>query len=281
MNGQTRSKLKTLLQAIPPGFLVDTAWTKRHAISRQSVSAYVARGWLERVAQGVYRRPFTDTERTEAVNGWKIPLLSAQWLMRHDFHVGGASALSLRGHAHYLQLGSDPVIYLYGADVPAWLLNLRVDARFVHRSDTLFGPQPVGVEDAAFSLSDNDDSELALSPWRWPIRMSSPERAVLETLDELPANESFQTVDKLFENLVSLRPKALNQLLEQCRSIKVKRLFFIYADKHAHPWRKHVDTAHIDLGRGDRSLLQGGRLHPTYRMTVPAELVPQETVDGT
>ncbi|WP_245475191.1 type IV toxin-antitoxin system AbiEi family antitoxin domain-containing protein [Bradyrhizobium sp. Leo121] len=158
----------------------------------------------------------------------------------------------LQGHAHYLQLGSDPVIYLYGADVPAWLLKLRVDARFVHRSDTLFGPQPVGVEDAAFSRSDNDDSELALSPWRWPIRMSSPERAILETLDELPAHESFQTVDKQFESLVSLRPKALNQLLEQCRSIKVKRLFFIYADKYAHPWRKHIDTADIDLGRGDR-----------------------------
>ncbi|GGI31217.1 hypothetical protein GCM10010987_63320 [Bradyrhizobium guangdongense] len=147
-------------------------------------------------------------------------------------------------------------------------------------SDAPFGSQPVGVEDAAFSLSDNDNSELALSPWRWPIRMSSPERAILEMLDELPADESFQKVDTLFEGLVSLRPKLLNQLLEECRSIKVKRLFFIYADKHVHPWRKHIDTAHIELGRGDRSLVQGGRLHPTCRMTVPAELVPQETVDG-
>lgn len=253
---------------------------KRHAISRQSASGYVAHGWMERVAQGVYRRPFPSDENPEAVNGWKIPLLSAQWLMKHAFHVGGPSALSLRGHAHYLRLGSDPVIYLYGGDIPAWLLNLRTDARFVRRTNALFGSLQLGVEHTTFSLADNDDDELALSPWRWPIRMSSPERAILETLGELPANESFHVVDTLFESLVGLRPRLLTELLSQCRSIKVKRLFFVYADKHAHPWRKHIDAGQVDLGRGDRSLVQGGRLHPTYRVTVPAELVPKEAVDG-
>jgi hypothetical protein len=280
MDGQNFSKLKSLLQSVPSGFLVDTNWMKRHAISRQSAAGYVANGWMERIAQGVYRRPFTTVENSKAVNGWKIPLLSAQWLMKYEFHIGGPSALNLRGHTHYLHLGADPTIYLYGADIPSWLLNLHTDARFIRRTTSLFGSSQPGVENTTFSLAENDDNELALSPWRWPIRMSSPERAILETLDELPANESFHIVDTLFEGLIGLRPKMLVSLLTQCRSIKVKRLFFIYADKHAHPWRKHIDPARIDLGHGDRSLVKGGRLHPTYRITVPAELLPQEATDG-
>ncbi|WP_425482675.1 type IV toxin-antitoxin system AbiEi family antitoxin domain-containing protein [Chelativorans xinjiangense] len=280
MDGHNASKLKLLLQAVPPGFLVDTAWMTRHAISRQSVSAYIKQGWLERVTQGVYRRPFTTGENPEAITGWKIPLLSAQWIMGHDFHVGGQTALSLRGHSHYLQLGGGSAIYLYGPDIPTWLAKLRTDVRFVRRNDALFGEEATGVEDREFSLSEGLDAELGLSPWRWPIRMSSAERATLEALDELPKNESFHTIDMMFEGLVNLRPKLLMTLLAHCRSVKVKRLFFIYADKHAHAWRKHIDMSNIDMGSGDRALTPGGRLHPIYRITVPADLLPQEAAHG-
>ena len=280
MDGQGASKLKQLLQTIPPGFLVDMAWMTRHAISRQSVSGYVKQGWLERLRQGLYRRPFTTGASREAATGWKIPLLSAQWNMGHGFHVGGTSALGLHGHSHYLQLGGDAAIYLYGSDIPTWLVELQTDARFVRRSDALFGEQPTGVEDSEFSLSDGPDVELPLSPWRWPIRMSSAERAILEALDELPKNESFHTLDMAFESLVNLRPKLLTMLLAQCQSVKVKRLFFVYADKHAHAWRKHIDMSLIDMGRGDRALAALGRLHPTYRITVPADLLPQEAAHG-
>lgn len=280
MDGQSTSKLKYLLQSVPPGFLVDSVWTARHDISRQSVSAYVKQGWLERVMKGVYRRPFSPGEKLEATTGWKIPLLSAQWIMGHDFHVGGLSALSLRGHSHYLQLGGGARIYLYGPDIPDWLVKLQTDARFVRRGDALFGEEITGVEDSEFSLSEDADAELALSPWRWPIRMSSAERALLEALDELPKNESFHTIDMTFEGMVNLRPKLLTTLLTQCRSVKVKRLFFVYADKHEHAWRKHIDMSSINMGRGERALAPGGRLHPIYRITVPADLVPGEAAHG-
>jgi hypothetical protein len=279
MDGPNTSKLKHLLQSVPPGFLVDTGWLTRHAISRQSSSAYVKQGWLERVMTGLYRRPFTSRENREQATGWKIPLLSAQWIMGHDFHIGGISALSLRGHSHYLQLDGEPPIYLYGPHIPPWLVALRTDARFIRRSRTLFGGD-TGVEDSEFSLSEVSNPELALSPWRWPIKMSSPERAILEALDELPKGESFHTIDVTFEGLVNLRPKLLTTLLTHCRSVKVKRLFFVYADKHAHAWRKHIDMSNINLGRGDRALAPGGRLHPAYRVTVPAELMPQEAAHG-
>lgn len=280
MNEHPTPKLKHLIQSVPPGFLIDSAWTARHAISRQSVSAYIKQGWLERIATGVYRRPFSARETAQAVTGWKIPLLSAQWIMGHAFHVGGVTALGLRGHSHYLQLGGDTRVYLYGSDIPDWLLTVTTDARFVRRGHGLFPDENNGVEDSEFSLSDTPDEELAMSPWRWPIKMSSAERAILEILDELPKNESFHNIDMVFEGMVNLRPKMLTTLLTQCRSVKVKRLFFVYADKHAHAWLKHIDKSQIDMGRGDRALTPGGRLHPIYRVTVPAHLLPKEIIDG-
>ena len=63
------------------------------------------------------------------------------------------------------------------------------------------------------------------------------------------------------------------EVLQACRSVKVRRLFFVYADRHEHGWRKHLDTSGIDFGSGPRALKEGGRLHPTYRIYVPEALV--------
>jgi hypothetical protein len=57
-----------------------------------------------------------------------------------------------------------------------------------------------------------------------------------------------------------------------CRSIKVKRLFFFFADRHQHAWLKYLDKNAVDLGKGKRMLVPGGRLDPTYQITVPGDL---------
>ncbi|MEJ5083323.1 AbiEi antitoxin N-terminal domain-containing protein [Ochrobactrum sp. MYb379] len=152
----------------PPGFLVDSRWMARHAISRQSVSGYLKQGWLEPVTAGVYRHPFSSDTNPEAVRGRKIPLLSAVWLMRHEFHVGGASSLNLRGHTHYLSFGSEFVLYLYGSDIPTWLSKLRTDADVKTRSNVLIREGSTGVENAEFDLSNDEDPELAQSPKSLP-----------------------------------------------------------------------------------------------------------------
>jgi len=59
-----------------------------------------------------------------------------------------------------------------------------------------------------------------------------------------------------------------------CKSVKVKRLFFVFADRHAHAWRKYIDREAINLGKGDRALVNGGKIHPLYRITIPADLLP-------
>lgn len=104
------------------------------------------------------------------------------------------------------------------------------------------------------------------------MRQSTPERAILELLDELPDHESFDQADQLMGALATLSPRRLQRLLEDCVSVKVKRLFFYFADRHGHAWLKALDRDAIDLGSGNRVLAKGGRLDPTYKITVPRSL---------
>ena len=104
MSGPNDNRLKLVLDQVPPGFLVDSRWLTASGVAKSSASDYHRAGWLARVARGVYRRPNPQERSTDAVD-WKLAMLSAQWIMRYDFHVGGMTALSLEGHSHYLGLG--------------------------------------------------------------------------------------------------------------------------------------------------------------------------------
>lgn len=271
MDGHNDQKLKLVLDAVPNGFLIDSAWMRSKSIARQSVHDYLKRGWLEGAGHGLYRRPGSLRPKDNAPMDWQMAVLSAQWIMDYAIHVGGESALQLGGHAHYLTLGPSRRIFIYGAQPPSWLFKLPLDAQLERRSLRLFGGSDFGVEpdrtkaDAVVSVTDNGTP--------WPLRASSPERAILEALDELPKTASFHVLDMAFQGLANLRPARLTKLLSLCTSVKVKRLFFVFAERHEHAWLKHVDRSGIDLGKGDRELVKGGRMHKAYRITVPAEMI--------
>jgi len=265
MTGQNRRRLKFVLDQIPLGFLVDSRWLATSDVARSSAHDYHREGWLERVARGVYRRPYLNADSQER-RDWKIPVLSAQRIMGYDFHVGGMTALTLQGQNHYLALGGRANVYLYG-DVPSWLPRLELDASLRLRRRQLFGSDKLGIDNLDFDPQADD----APSPWNWPLVLSSPERAILEALNELPDGESFHVVDMVFQGLTSLRPARLSKLLAFCKSMKVKRLFFLFADRHAHGWLKHIDRESVDLGTGPRSLVEGGRYVAAYQLVVPEE----------
>ena len=282
MSRQRTPRLKPFLERVPPGFLVDAAWLKRFGIDPKSIHDYAERGWLERVVRGVYRRPLPHSDQAgrplvRAETDWQLPLLSIQWIMGHDVHLGGLSALGFHGLAHYLPLGGGERVYLYG-EVPSWLARLPGKTQFVVRSRVLFGDDLAGVENAEhrFESAPGAGHGPTVSPWRWPLKVSSPERAILEALDALPGHATFDNLDMIFQGLTTLRPRRLMTLLRACRSIKVKRLFFVFADRHAHAWRKHLDKSAIDLGSGPRALAKGGKLHPVYRIYVPETLLPAD-----
>jgi hypothetical protein len=278
MTERKPSKLNWLERNLPEGLLADASWLTKHGYSTSLRSQYVSAGWLEQPARGVYRR-------TRGALTWQQTVISLQALLEWPLVVGGRTALELQGFAHYLPQQTKEV-HLYGPKhPPKWLNTLRLGTRFVYHNDRKLLRNEVvarhlanldwtpskGKSSDTDSLRDN----LAVQPWGqwdWPLTLSSPERAVLELLDELPKHESFHQVDMLMEGMANLRPRRLQKLLEDCRNIKVKRLFLFFADRHPHAWVKRLDKHAITLGDGKRMLVKGGKLNKTYQITVPEDL---------
>lgn len=273
MSGQEHEKIKSLLESVPAGFLVDSTWLEKNGIGRRSSYAYVKRGWLERLARGVFRRPAPNARKTNSID-WKSAVLSLQHIMDYPVHVGGMTALALQGYSHYLPLGGNAPLWLYGTNIPNWLTKLPLDAHLETRKTTLFASETLGLTS---ETSDNHQSSRASLPWDWTLTMSAPERAILEALDELPEHESFHNLDMVFEGLTTLRPKLLSALLTDCKKIKVKRLFFVFSDRHGHGWSKRLDPGEFNLGSGDRALIKGGKIHPRYRIMVPEQFAAPRT----
>lgn len=278
MTKRNSAKLNWLEQNLPEGLLVDGAWLTNQGISSSLRTQYVTAGWLEQPVRGVFRRPRGNLR-------WEQAVISLQTLLEVPLVVGGRTALELQGYAHFLAQAQTEV-HLYGHEPPPnWLQKLPLPARFVfHRGGRLFRNDPItrGLTSLGWNLKTHESytadplrADLTIQPWGhwdWPLTLSSPERAVLELMDELPGRESFHQVDKLMEGLVNLSPRRLQKLLEDCKSIKVKRLFFFFADRHEPAWLKKIERARIELGKGKRMLVRGGKLDHAHGITVPEDL---------
>ena len=269
-------RLKPLLDNVPPGFVVDTAWLTAQGIDSKSIHRYVSQGWLERVVRGVYRRPMPRGTLGNDTISWESVLVSLQQILDHDVHLGGESALELAGFHHYLYLRGAPRVHFYGA-VPPWVKRLPLRTKMCIHPRSLFCVDQLGIEGLG---RDVEMYERTIEIWRWPIFTSSPERAILEACDLVRTPSEFENLDKIFQSLTALRPHLLMELLVACRSIKVKRLFFVFAENNAHDWFKHLDASLINFGSGPRALVDDGRIHPVYQIAVPREFVPDRDVVG-
>lgn len=115
-------------------------------------------------------------------------------------------------------------------------------------------------------------TERPSGQWDWTLILSTPERALLELLDELPQRETFHQVDMLMQGMTNLSPSRLQKLLADCKSVKVKRLFFFFADRHSPAWLKPLKKQKFDLGKGKRMLVKDGKLNQAYQITVPEDM---------
>ncbi|MPN06217.1 hypothetical protein SDC9_153473 [bioreactor metagenome] len=79
------------------------------------------------------------------------------------------------------------------------------------------------------------------------------------------------------EGLATLRPGQVQELLENCKSIKAKRLFLFFAERAGHSWYKYIDQTKIGLGSGKRSISPNGVFVPKYNLVIPKDLA--ETVN--
>ena len=146
MSTETTGKLQSVLNTVPNGYLVDAKWLTQNGIAYETFRDYVNRGWLTRVAQGVFQRP-DGGPLSEAPIDWRACLLSLQHIMQRNLHVGGATALAEHGYSHYLPLGQTSPLWVYGSNIPNWLVKLPLDRNVITRKPTTVRDNGSGIDD--------------------------------------------------------------------------------------------------------------------------------------
>ncbi len=185
--------------------------------------------------------------------------LQAQEYLHLPIHVAAKTALEWQGSGHFLSATQKNRVYIFGAartKLPSWFKKHDWQVKIYFTSTALFS----NADNLGFIEKKQDTFSL---------RISSRERAILELLSLIPQEQSFDEAVLLFESLRTLRPFLVQQLLEQCRSIKVKRLFLYFAEMTHQPWFKDLQTAKINLGKGKRVIGEGGVFNNKYHLSTP------------
>lgn len=247
------TKINRLLQRWPKGTVATAIWLKTMGVRFDLVDRYRKSGWVQSIGRGAVLRA------GDAIH-WQGAVFAIQEQLRLSIHPGGKTALGIQGFAHNLPLGKEKV-FLFGArgeHLPVWFSerDWKADLRVVRTN--LLGA------DSQTGLVKKDFGEFSL-------RISSPERAILEMLYCIPKDSSPNEAATIMEGLVTLNPKVIQALLVECSSVKVKRLFLVLAERYKHAWLAKLRLGQVDLGKGKRMLVKNGFLHPKYQITVPSE----------
>ena len=249
----TGTKINSLMQSLPRGSVLLPSWLLSQGYSYELQQSYRKSNWLKSIGKGAMLKsgdPFILTGALSVL----------QNVENLNIHIGGRSALELQGLAHYLQINnSETTLFVTGgAKLPLWFEENDWNTKTKLFRLSLFNDETLG-------MTDFQDGELTM-------KISNPARAIMECLalcpDKFPLSESFE----LMEGLGSLRPVKIQELLENCKSLKAKRLFLYFAEKVNHGWFKYLDINKIDLGVGKRSLVESGVLVSKYKIVIPGEL---------
>ncbi len=245
------TKINRLLSQCPVGVPMTSGWLTSQQVSPQLLQTYKRSGWLQPLGRGAWIRAGTQPSMAGSIFA-----LQRQQLI---VYPAARTALELQGRAHYLPVGESPVLQLSvesNKKLPSWFSrqafarNLRI-----LNASALFSP-------VYASVSDWHTEGLTL-------KISSPERAMLEYCYLLPKYADFEEARQLMEGLTTLRAQLLQSTLQACTSVKAKRLFLALASTVGHKWYGELNLQSIDLGAGKRSVISNGYLHPEFEITVP------------
>lgn len=246
------SKINQILIEWTPGDLHSLKWMKERGVPQNLAYQYYEKGSLDKIGPGIYKRS------GEQAN-WMGAIRLLQEELGKSLHISGRTALELTGASHYTPMGKNPVVYLASynkSKLPKWFLENSFDCEFSYRSSKLF------------------TKELELSEYHSPIgyklKISSRELAILEFIDLLDFKDSFETAENYLNGLTGLRAKKIQNLLEDCTSVKVKRVFLYLSERIGHSYFKKLDISKIDLGRGKRQIIKiNSKFDKKYQITVP------------
>lgn len=248
MIAQNGKNIKKLLSEIPTGTIVTSKKLNSMGISYSLMRSYEKSGWIKRLAQGAY----TKLNEVISLNG-------ALYALQNDYnlsvHVGAFSALkTFYSKLHYVK--DETLVHLFapiGTKLPTWFKTLFCGQYLLHLTDFL--PDSIGFE--------------KMNVESFSIQVSSIERSLLEMLYLIPEQISVQEAYSVTETVMTLKTFLMQNLLENCSSIKVKRLLLCFAENAGLQWFDALDVQKIDLGNGVRSIERNGKLYQKYNLVIP------------
>ena len=231
------------------------SWFEAHNISHQSIHQCLKNKLIKKIGGGAY------IKAKDKLN-WQAAIFTAQKELQLPFHVAGQTALELQGLGHFVKMGKKAPVYIVKRKekkrketrVPIWLKKNDWKVMFHFKTSSLFS---------------SDLGLIKYSRSKFHFILSSRERTIMEMINYLDLRDSFETLERYFEGLLNLRSSLVQKLLENCSSIKVKRVFLYMVDKLELPIMKHLNIRRIKLGRGKRVITKNGKLDKTYNITVP------------
>ncbi|MGM0582699.1 MAG: type IV toxin-antitoxin system AbiEi family antitoxin [Bacteroidota bacterium] len=252
MSTQNTSKINQLLQLQPTGVVLLASWLSEKGYSLDLQKRYRKSNWLESIGSGAMKRSGEKLNITGALH-------ALQFQKGMSIHIGAKSALALQGKAQYLELHSKTVILFGGKNekLPAWFHEYQWEVG-VNYFSTTFLPSNLGL--------------TTINTGNFQLKISGAGRAMMECLYLVPENQNLVECYELMESLNNLQPVKVQELLEACNSVKVKRLFLYLAERAKHAWFEHLQIENIDLGSGKRSLSKKGVYNSKYKITIPTEL---------
>lgn len=252
MSTEMGSKINQLLSSQPAGIVLQSTWLREQGYSLDLQKRYRESKWLESIGSGAMKR-LKDPVTYEGA------LYALQKQSGMSIHAGGKTALEMHGLAHYLIMDK-PKIYVFGGKnerLTTWFKRYDWGVTIKYHA-TSFLPSELGLVEKEFK--------------QFSFKISSPLRALMECLYLIPAEQDLVECFHFMESMNNLRPALVQNLLENCYSIKVKRLFLYLAEKAGHDWVGRLETEKIDLGKGKRSIIKKGVYNSKYQITVPPEL---------
>ncbi len=252
MSTNNQSKINQLLSSIPTGVVLQSNWLRKEGYSLDLQKRYRKSNWLRPIGNGAMVR-----------NGDQVAYEGGIYALQKQsgsfIHPGGRTALSLLGKSHYLELASKKAVIFggKGEKLPAWFRKYDWGITIEYHQ-TAFLPSEVGL------------TEIELK--NYSIKLSDATRAIMECLYLVPKYQDLAECYEIMEGLNNLRPSHVQYLLENCKSVKVKRLFLYLSEKAGHQWFQSLNLEKINLGKGKRSIIVHGIYNSKYQITVPKEL---------
>lgn len=247
MSTPISTNIKKLIQTHPHNTVLTTEEMVRLGLSRELQRSAVRAGWLSRIGAGAY------TVLEESVN-LEGAIYTLQKELGLSVHQGGYTILNEKyGKTHNLTVDRKPQLFCYrGEKIPAWFR-----ANYCSSYDlfiTSFLPSNLGFQD--------------YDAVNFSVKIPVLERAMLEMLYLTPSVHTLKETYQVVELLGTAKPAVVQNLLESCTSIKVKRLFLYMAERAGLVWLKKLDPSTIDLGRGDREITKGGQYDKKYHIVI-------------